>query len=85
MKKLESLKSGKFKSKELKNPGSIVGATDLSDGATSSYRTSRTYATNCPPHPTMADHHSDVRYDHNAYEEPVDYAPVGPAGEYEAM
>lgn len=65
MKKLESLKNGKFKAKELRNVGSIVGATDLSDGASSSYRTSRTYLTSCPPHPAMADHHSDIRFDHS--------------------
>ncbi|MEM6684960.1 MAG: hypothetical protein AAF617_04110 [Bacteroidota bacterium] len=72
MKKLESLKNGKFKSKELKRTESIVGATDLSDNANSSYSTSRTYATNCPPHPTMADHHSDIRFDFNAAEFPID-------------
>ncbi|MBC8753776.1 hypothetical protein H2O64_03785 [Kordia sp. YSTF-M3] len=73
MKKLESLKNGKFKAKELKNTGSIVGATDLSDGASSSYRTSRTYLTSCPPHPAMADHHSDIRFDHSL--EPNDRDP----------
>ncbi|WP_298518633.1 hypothetical protein [uncultured Kordia sp.] len=65
MKKLESLKNGKFKAKELKNAGSIVGATDLSDGASSSFRTSRTFLTNCPPHPAMLDHHSDIKFDHS--------------------
>ena len=70
MKKLESLKNGKFKAKELKNAGSIVGATDLSDGASSSLRTSKTFFTNCPPHEAMLDHHSDIRFDHN--HDPID-------------
>lgn len=72
MKKLESLKNGKFKAKELENTGSIIGATDLSDNANTSLRTSRTYATNCPPHPTMLDHHSDIRFDHNYVDDPSD-------------
>ena len=73
MKKLESLKNGKFKAKELKNAGSIVGATDLSDGASSSFRTTKTNLTSCPPHPTMVDYYSDMRFDHSV--EPVDDNP----------
>jgi hypothetical protein len=73
MKKLESLKNGKFKAKELKNAGKIVGATDLSDGASSSFRTTKTYLTSCPPHPAMADSYSDMRFDYQA--EPVDVNP----------